>query len=138
MHRGRIVFIVGLPASGKTTLAKEKYVPLGYTLIDDPIEVNLIKFEFTDRGGNVISLDKTQNYVVCDPYLCDHYNRMSATLIFEDYFDLEWIFFENDVDKCKRNNQDRGRDINYGAYRYDLPNDIKTIKIYERSTEKNN
>lgn len=118
---GRIVLIIGLPASGKTYLAKNKYVPLGYRLIDDPKELPV--------------LNKKEDYVICDPWLCDPSIRSCFYLLYGD-FEVEEIYFENDHEKCRKNIAERndGRKIgNLNHFKYQIPEGIKPLKIWQSS-----
>ena len=129
---GKVTFIIGLPASGKTTLAKGEYVPLGYTLIDDPVLFDPVSCIFTCKKKHSYAIWKDCNYVICDPHLCDERNRIAAREIFKDFW-IEEIYFENDVDKCRIN--DSTREIhrqtkNFNIYNYTIPSgaDIRKIK----------
>ncbi len=121
-----VVFIVGLPGSGKTYLANKEYVPRGYYLIDDP-----------SRMGNtkeaLHAMSKYDKLVICDPFLCSERKRQLAEIIFEGW-NIKWIFFENDPEKCKelialRND---ARIINsLDVFQYTIPDGTEPLKIYE-------
>jgi predicted kinase len=91
-----VYFYVGLPGSGKTFYAKQKEKETGGILIDD------IK-EFLQLQN---ALSQNDIVVVTDPHLCDYKMRMKAVEVCQKlYWDIniEWIFFENNPEKCLKN-----------------------------------
>ena len=100
----KAVLIVGLPGSGKTTLALNKYVPQGYTLIDDPMNRESIEAALTDK------------VVVTDPYFVLTDARKAAKEFFEEKgYEVEFIYFSNDLlaaEKNCLNREDNRGDIN--------------------------
>ncbi len=92
-----VVFIVGLPASGKTHLA-QAYVERGYMLFDDPSAEDLKLIRET--------LQKGQDVVITDPYLC--YGGLRARAESElDGYEHKWVYFENDPQQCHVNARTR-------------------------------
>ena len=89
-----IVFIIGLPASGKTTLALQRYT--NHILIDDP------------RSKPIIDL--TKDYVITDPDLC---KPKVFDVVKNLYPEAYYIFFTNDPYQCNENLKKRndGRNI---------------------------
>jgi hypothetical protein len=89
-----IVFIIGLPASGKTSLALQRYPD--YILIDDP------------KTKPIFNL--TKNYVVTDPHLCKF---KTFNMVKDLYPEAYYIFFTNNPEQCCKNLQLRkdGRNI---------------------------
>lgn len=90
----KIIIIVGLPGSGKTYLGKE--LSQGGDFIDD-ISIHGLK-----------SLENVTKdlLVITDPYLCRQTDRTKAQIILSKKFPnckIEWIYFENDVQKCINN-----------------------------------
>lgn len=88
----KAVLIVGLPGSGKTTLAKTKYVPQGYTLIDDPV--------------NLLSVEEvlTEKVVITDPYFVLTDAREAAKKFFEEKgYEVEFIYFANEIATAEKN-----------------------------------
>lgn len=112
-----VLFIVGLPGSGKTTFAKN--ISNGYRLIDDP--VNFIKD---------VKPYLDENLIITDPSLCIESNRVSATNMiksYNPYIKIDWLFFENDPESCILNASGR---INKKVDNY-----IKTLsKVYKIPT----
>jgi hypothetical protein len=98
----RVVLIAGLPGSGKTCLA-ETLVRQGFVLVDDP------------RGpeGYVrvrAALETGRDVVVVDPMLCRADTRIAVEMQVRaaptqpgSTRTVEWIFFANDPEQCRRN-----------------------------------
>ena len=121
----KVILIIGLPGSGKTYLAKTKYVPLGYTLVDDPLDRNHI-----DR-----LLYAGHDLVITDPHLC---NESTRELAYKHLHNMNcvvsMVFFENNVEKCKKLIELRndGRNIKtFSAFNYKIPKNVIPLKIYE-------
>jgi adenylate kinase family enzyme len=96
MAHGKVTFIVGLPGSGKTTLANEKYT--NATILDD--------FSRFDDGINHLRryLAEGQNCVVIDPFLCFQQNQNQARQWMQEWgAESEWLFFENRPELCLAN-----------------------------------
>ena len=119
-----IVFIIGLPASGKTTLALQRYP--NHILIDDPISKPII--------------DLTKDYVITDPDLC---KPKVFDVVKNLYPEAYYIFFTNDPYQCNENLKKRndGRNItkeyidklSYGYLPYvcsDLVQNKEIIEVY--------
>lgn len=92
-----IIFIVGLPCSGKTFLSKkllEKYDKSLY--IDDPIDFSQVKEHLNNDDINYI--------IISDVNLCRKDVREKAISLIRSHSDraiyFEWIYFENTPDKC--------------------------------------
>lgn len=119
----KAILIIGLPGSGKTYLAINKYVPLGYFLIDDP---TVIPNDATLRLNKV---------VITDPNLCNETVRLNCIKFFETAgFSVECVYFENDEEKCKKliSARNDGRRIEtFKAFKYTIPKGIEPMKIYE-------
>jgi cytidylate kinase len=90
-----VLFIIGLPASGKTTLAKQICERTNAVLYDDPLNYKAIALH-----------DKI---VITDALLCREENVAIATAILQKigYSKFDFIYFENDPDTCLVNAQIR-------------------------------
>jgi predicted kinase len=128
----KIVFVVGLPGSGKTHLAKQMSETQGLVLLDD---LNSLDNLF----GVLASQDSC---VITDPNLCDPSIRAKAVQVIKSKFDdvqLEWIFFENSPEKCRKNIQYRndGRNVEATLLRftkvYDIPEGHVAREIWNDS-----
>lgn len=129
----KVIFVIGLPASGKTTFAK-KYIDNGYILIDDPEQIKRTKknLSIIDRNGEVFKIKKHQNYIISDPYLCNPKNRLKAKTFFHD-FEIEEIFFENNLKQCKINDKSRPKNRqtkNWEVFNYEIPEDANVLKVF--------
>ena len=117
------ILIIGLPGSGKTYLAKTKYIPLGYILFDDPKKLN------TD-----VLLSRC-NVVFTDPHLCNLSIREKAKELLKAYgYSVECIFFEKDENKCRRLLKLRNDDriiTSFESFKYTIPIDVIPLNIYE-------
>ncbi len=85
-----IIFILGLPGSGKTEYAKT-LVNDGYILIDDYIDQ---------------VLDNNKNYVITSADAV--FTKKENIIKLFNSFDIEFVAFENDVQACWENVIRRG------------------------------
>lgn len=106
-----ITFIVGLPASGKTTLAKT--IPA--VLFDNRFSLSEVTYNL--RNDNDV--------VITDPMLCIQDNRTFAHNVFKS-FTQDWVYFANDPTQCKINALARGD-------RFVLPSIYVLSKLYNPS-----
>lgn len=95
MTSSDIVFIVGLPGSGKTCLGKTLQ---GRVLIDDP--------------KRVPTLNPNLKYVITDPHLCIPKTFLQVSKLYPRAF---YYLFKNDLHQCWLNTKGRndGRSITY-------------------------
>ncbi len=84
----RITLLIGLPGSGKTwyanTLEKDHF-------IDDPMSLDVLPESF-------------EHMVIADPMLCIAWQK--ATEVLNQKYkgaQIDYVFFENDYEKCKAN-----------------------------------
>ena len=92
-----IVFIIGLPGSGKSYLCNQ-YKARGYTIIDDPsVILSKDHIKATCLLNNKV--------VISDPYLCDpsslQFLKTNLSRLGNVYF--RFVYFENNPEKCLRN-----------------------------------
>lgn len=116
----KITLIIGLPGSGKSTYARNKFP--GSIIIDDPKNINELP-------------DTTEDFVIIDPWLCDVSVRDKCVeyLIQKYNCDIVQIFFDDNITQCQCNiivRGDRGdkRDVgvtfNILSKRYTIPDNI--------------
>jgi len=113
--RTNIICIVGLPGSGKTFLAQQKCLETGGIVLDD-----ITSFK------DVASAIRDYDFIyITDPHFCIPEIKNSAERKLSslaDNINLEWIYFENDVEKCLSNIK----------FRNDKRNVRPTIDIYSK------
>ncbi len=91
----KFIIIVGLPCSGKTTLAKQLIKGIENSILfDDPMDLNFL---------DLITTETT--VVITSPFLCHitAQNKLKELLSKYPNYDSEWIFFENDLINCLKN-----------------------------------
>lgn len=99
-----ILFIVGLPGSGKSHLAQKinQENDGKYKIIDDPRSFDQI-LPFVD-----------QDLIITDPALCFPQNRELAIKKITEVnpnVKFDWIYFENDPETCLRNSESRNQEL---------------------------
>lgn len=131
-----ILFIVGLPGSGKTYLANKINMDNNnkYHIIDDPKNFD------TD-----IKPFLNQDVIITDPNLCFENDRIKAInkiKRFNEQVKIDWIFFENDPKSCLINSELRNRNStefrkvdlfikNFSRF-YTIPENSNIVEVYKR------
>lgn len=119
----KIIFVVGLPGSGKTCFAKT----LGGVLVDDP------------KGLEDFPKYRVDLLIVADPMLCVLKTREEGEEVLRDRygdFESEYVFFENDPSQCLSNSK-RRKDkpvedsIFWLSSMYQIPEGIIPIKCWK-------
>lgn len=129
MTSSNILFIVGLPGSGKTTLANQinKDNDNKYLIIDDPKNFKTDILPYIH-----------QNLIISDPNLCFLQNRKSAVDIIKKNnpnIKIDWIYFENNPEACLQN-ATRRNDKNVKSFIknlnqfYEIPEGSVISKVY--------
>lgn len=127
-----MICICGLPGSGKTFLGKKMAAETGFVFLDD---FSNIKKLFTE-------IDKDIDIIVAHPNLCDPDKRITFKNSIVDYnntYDVQWIFFENDVERClanvERRNDGRsvGPTIQIMSQKYSIPLGSDVRKIWSET-----
>ena len=129
----KITLIVGLPGSGKTTLA-QSMLNSDTFLIDDP---SRNKHIFQEAVESLKS-----NIIICDPLLT--FTKVDSVISFlkrkfGNDVDFEWIYFDNDPDQAWENHEHRNlteyRNLNKRGFeemskKYIIPNGATVIPVY--------
>lgn len=134
MNSMKITVICGLPGSGKTFLARKLLKESGGSVLDDKFTAKDFKWVWP----------LVNHLYITDPMLCQKSVRSSLIHLIADtvekgqWPDIEWIWFDNDVEKAIENINRRrdGRIItedamrNYFSKIYEIPEGIKTIPVW--------
>jgi hypothetical protein len=130
----RIVLVVGLPASGKTTWARaeaERLFRSGQRslVVDDPRDATELHNVLRTAAAEGVA-----HAFVVDPHLCDARLRQAAHAQVARYGVVEEVFFRNDPEQCLENarRKDRGAKSVDGAIRrwslgYQPPANAKAV-----------
>ena len=124
-----ILFIVGLPASGKSTFASKINIDNDnkYRIIDDPKDFKIDILPYIN-----------EDLIITDPNLCFEKNRKQAITLIEKNSNarIDWIFFENDPESCLSNASRRvGKKVD-GFIRnlsqfYEIPSGSSTTPVFK-------
>ena len=104
------IFIVGLPGAGKSYYARQLASEINATLFDD-FKANAIgncsHFPFAKSYVELINgLRSGKDSIISDIDFCKTESRNEACQCIEhlvEGVEIEWIFFENDPEKCREN-----------------------------------
>lgn len=124
----KAIIIVGLPGSGKTHLAKEirGYIHTIH-LFDDPMK--------GDQKDIVEVMKSGKDIIISDPWMCDVRYRSLAETAFKGWdYEITWVFFENDKEKCLRNlaHRDDDRVIQrFEVFNYTIPEGVNVREIWQ-------
>jgi guanylate kinase len=132
----KLIMIVGLPCSGKTTYINKYFVDKNYIIFDD-----MIKEKGNTKEAVIEALNKNNNVVVADPYLVMQDIRTAAKHSIQSKVKdvkIFWIYFENNLTKCLKNLERRIKKgdnrkvkefIKSLSKEYTIPSKVKIITI---------
>ena len=126
----KIICIVGLPGSGKTWLARDLSYSDEYTKIFDDIREG--EFDRILTAAKIYEL-----IIITDVNFCDSKIRVKAEEKLKSLGRVEWIFFENNIDKCRKNIEyrDDGRLVEGTLDRfgkiYVVPPNVTPLEIWQ-------
>lgn len=136
----KVIFIVGLPCSGKTTLAKKLASVSNAILLDDASKL----FDKEQMKIKIlIGNQENRDVIFTDVYLCKEETRQRAEEWIKSLnlsIEIKYIFFENDKDKCLLNmkhRMDQGDtrevkgSINMFSKLYKIPEGYEAKKIWQ-------
>ena len=118
-NQARVVLVLGLPASGKTTFCKSHFDDKDFNVLDDALFL---------AGSEIILsqlLEEGQKVVFCDPRLCnvDTFKKLYEHVVncVASPLQIAVVYFENNPEQCKRNahRDNIDLDIQQLAHRYD-------------------
>lgn len=129
----KVTLIIGLPASGKTTLANQlvqcSLQPA--VCVDDAKEQHFSEIQQAIKDGKDI--------YITDPHLCYEYNLKAAKEKLEQWgaTQIECIYFENNPEAClqnvKRRNDGRNVEefIRHASSKYKPPTNMLLVGVYQ-------
>ena len=150
-----MIFIVGLPGSGKTEHVKK--INKGNEFIElDDFKGNAIldrgDFTFSSKYCDLINhLKAGKNCIVTDIDFCKKSSRDEAEVVINGWelgVEIEWVFFENNPKQCANNVKERvirsGKNeddtllkIKKYTKEYDIPVGVGFLDVW-KSEKKNN
>jgi hypothetical protein len=99
--QARVVLVLGLPASGKTTFCQSHFDEKVFYIFDDPL--------FSSASEIVLNklVEKGQKVVFCDPRLCslDIFKKLYEHLVqfVDSPAQIAVVYFDNDPEQCGKN-----------------------------------
>lgn len=110
----KLIFIVGLPGSGKTEHVKKINKDNKFIEFDD-FKGNAIldksDFTFSSNYCDLINYLKVgRNCIITDIDFCKKSSRDEAEIVINGWeigVEIEWIFFENNPEQCSNNVKER-------------------------------
>jgi predicted ATPase len=123
----KVIFVIGLPASGKSTLISKLRGPNDIVL-DDFTTPDLIRSSLSNNPGVLY---------ISDPQFCKEDVLNKAKIIVSEYTDnIEYIYFENNPEACIHNSHLRinkyvDPTIKYLSKVYLVPKNIVAINVKE-------
>jgi predicted kinase len=138
-NKSKLVWIHGLPGSGKTTIANQINKNKDFIILDDISNISDLENE----------LNKGNNIILSSPYFDNYLNsifsgetKLRTTLKDYDY-DIEEIWFENDLQTCIQNLNNRTEhkistkqiipDMKQFSKDYKIPSSVKAIPVWSKN-----
>jgi predicted ATPase len=130
----KVILIVGLPGSGKTTLATSMLNSDTF-LIDDPSRDTSLFTKALESGKSTI--------IICDPLLIVTKAENVITFMqkkFGSDVDIQWIYFDNDPVQTWKNHEQRNKHdyrlldknkFNDMSKKYAIPENVTPISVYK-------
>jgi hypothetical protein len=118
----KVVLLIGLPGSGKSTYGKSLIKENVYFFDEDLFKINNIP-------------ENAEIVIFAHPLFCikEKLNQFKEKISCE----IEEIYFENDPDQCLTNTENRDgkpcySSINYLTNQYAIPNNANIKKVYKQ------
>lgn len=129
---GKVILVAGLPASGKSEYVRKLVDETGAEPLDD-FKASAIRdnphFDFSRHYKRLIAgLNAGRTFLVTDVDFCSTQSRKQADEFVRQFApdaEIEWRFFENDPEQCKRNAKTRAE-----VTLRDLKREIELIEHY--------
>ena len=136
-NRNKLVWIHGLPGSGKTNIANQINKNKDFIILDDISNISDVENE----------LNKGNNIILSSPYF-DNYIHLSndekLKNILKDFdYEVEEIWFENNPDQCIQNLKNRTEhkinsahiipEVKYFSLKYKIPSSVETIPVWSKN-----
>ncbi len=144
----KLIFVVGLPGSGKSEYVKKINKDNEFIILDD-FKGNAIldksDFTFSSRYCDLINyLKANKNCIVIDIDFCKIISREEAEIVINGWelgVKMEWMFFENNPKQCIANVQKRAIEsernensallkIKEYTNKYDIPTGVKVLDVW--------
>lgn len=139
MHPPKIFLYIGLPGSGKTTLAKKQCDDLEKShtvLFVDDLFVKLRDNQFD--WNKVFTTSQLDNIIITDFLACQPSQQKILFQKLQDIFpqaEQHWIFFNNEIEQCRNNIQQRNNGLNVDITLANMSREYKiTSFIQENAT----
>jgi predicted kinase len=128
----KAIVIVGLPGSGKSHYAARLAEKSGAIIFDDASKNYICPIDIMK------DIIQHEDVILIDPMLCFQGVRDKAEQVLEEYgVETEWVFFENDPERCAENAAARadknvGPDIRAMSSFYCVPQDIIPLPVWKK------
>ena len=102
----KIIIIVGPPGCGKTFYANQQIIKTGGVLVDDLTSLIQLESAISQNPDCVYIIDLSLIFG-------DNRDALGEYLRSKHVVDVEWVYFENNIDKCYNNVEYRndGRNV---------------------------
>ncbi len=135
-NHNELVWIHGLPGSGKTSLANEINKNNEYVILDDVFKISVVEEELKKEKNIILSSPYFENYIGLS------LDKQLKTLLENYDYHIEEIWFENNPKQCIENLRNRTEhglksnsiipEIDYYSMNYKIPSSVKTFPVWSK------